>query len=158
MLFQLRSTGRAGGHCRCGHAAAVVSGSCQLEIARAQPQTRVNKLSDFIMSPVTPQGALLGISEVFTPAVAAVAVSLSGGCDPEVAKNADRIYEELEREESRFRVTLAAGRKVLGDILQVGDSTCRSSGNFRKRLRLQHRWSGVDALPRHAGRGRQALE
>lgn len=72
------------------------------------------------MSPITPQGALLGISDVFTPAVAAVAVSLSGGCDPEVAKSADRIYEELEREETRFRATLAAGRKVLGDILQVG--------------------------------------
>lgn len=65
------------------------------------------------------QGALLGISDVFTPSVAAAAVALSPGCDPEVQKNASRIYEELEREETRFRATLAAGRKVLADILQV---------------------------------------
>ena len=68
------------------------------------------------------QGSLLGIDEVFTPEVAAAAVELSGGCDPEVAKNAGRIYAELEREEQRFRKTLAQGRKVLADVLQV---TCK---------------------------------
>jgi hypothetical protein len=31
-----------------------------------------------------------------------VAVELSGGCDPQVAANAQRIYGELEREEMRF--------------------------------------------------------
>ena len=56
---------------------------------------------------------------MFTLTVAAAAVELSGGCDPDVAKNAPRIYEELEREERRFRQTLAAGKKVLGEVLQV---------------------------------------
>jgi hypothetical protein len=40
-----------------------------------------------------PQGRLLGIKDVFTPQVAQVAVSLSAACDPQVAKNASRIYE-----------------------------------------------------------------
>jgi alanyl-tRNA synthetase len=66
------------------------------------------------------QGALLGIDEVFTPGVAAAAVELSGGCDPEVAANAERIYAELRAEELRFRKTLAQGRRVLADMLQVG--------------------------------------
>jgi alanyl-tRNA synthetase len=39
------------------------------------------------------QGRLLGIKDVFTPQVAQVAVSLSAACDPQVAKNANRIYE-----------------------------------------------------------------
>ena len=65
------------------------------------------------------QGELLGICDVFTPAIAAAAVELSGGCDPDVAKNAPRIYEELEREERRFRQTLAAGKKALDEVLQV---------------------------------------
>ncbi len=60
---------------------------------------------------------------MFTPTVAEAAVALSGGCDPEVAKNAERIYEELAREEERFRVTLATGRRVLEDILQVAKSS-----------------------------------
>lgn len=69
------------------------------------------------MSPL--QGALLGIDDVFTPGVAAAAVELSGGCDPEVAANAERIYAELRAEELRFRKTLAQGRRVLADMLQV---------------------------------------
>lgn len=44
-----------------------------------------------------PQGRLLGIKDVFTPAIAEVAVALSGACDPQVAKNAQRIYDELAR-------------------------------------------------------------
>lgn len=77
------------------------------------------------------QGALLGIEEVFTPSVAAAAVELSGGCDPEVARNADRIYAELRAEELRFRKTLAQGRRVLADMLQVGLPTCRALRNLR---------------------------
>jgi len=64
------------------------------------------------------KGSLLGISEVFTPRVAEVAVALSGACDPEVAANAARIYEELEGEETRFRRTLAAGEKLLKSVLK----------------------------------------
>lgn len=69
------------------------------------------------------QGKSLGIEEPFTPAVADVAIALSGGCDAEVAANAGRIRDELAREEGRFRVTLAAGEKVLNDSLEVGQMT-----------------------------------
>ena len=65
------------------------------------------------------QGKSLGIEEAFTPAVADVAIALSGGCDEAVASNAGRIRDELSREEGRFRATLAAGEKVLNDSLQV---------------------------------------
>lgn len=47
--------------------------------------------------PLGLQGRLLGIRDVFTPAVAAVAVGLSAACDPAVAANAQRIYDELAR-------------------------------------------------------------
>lgn len=63
------------------------------------------------------QGRLLGIKEPFTPAVAEVAVALSGGCDPQVAQQAARVYRELEREESRFLGTLEAGQKVLQQVI-----------------------------------------
>lgn len=64
------------------------------------------------------KGALLGITEVFTPDVAAVAVGLAEPCDPRVAENADRIFGELRLEEERFRTTLAAGKKFLAGVLQ----------------------------------------
>ena len=65
------------------------------------------------------QGKSLGIEEPFTPAVADVAIALSGGCDGDVAANAGRVRDELAREEGRFRATLAAGEKVLNDSLEV---------------------------------------
>jgi alanyl-tRNA synthetase len=42
---------------------------------------------------VVMKGRLLGIREMFTPKVAQVAVSLSGPCDPQLALNAQRVYE-----------------------------------------------------------------
>ena len=42
---------------------------------------------------VVMKGRLLGIKEVFTSKVAQVAVSLSGPCDPQLAVNAQRVYE-----------------------------------------------------------------
>lgn len=64
------------------------------------------------------KGRLLGISRVFTPEVAAVAVSLSGGCDPQVQANAQRVFDELAREEERFVATLERGQKILSDLLR----------------------------------------
>lgn len=49
------------------------------------------------------QGRLLGIRTLFTPEVAAVAVSLSGACDAAVAVQAPRIFDVLRSEESTFR-------------------------------------------------------
>lgn len=71
---------------------------------------------------------MLGISEVFTPRVAEVAVALSGACDPEVAANAARIYSELEGEETRFRRTLAAGEKLLKSVLKVSCTRLATEG------------------------------
>ena len=68
------------------------------------------------------QGKSLGIEGAFTPAVAEVAIALSGGCDPELAGRASRIRDELAREEGRFRITLAAGEKALNDSLEVTPS------------------------------------
>lgn len=75
------------------------------------------------------QGSLLGIDDIFTSTVAAAAVQLSGGCDPDVAKNAERTYAEMEREEQRFRKTLAQGRKVLADVLQVRMHLCNAASD-----------------------------
>lgn len=46
----------------------------------------------------------MGIKDVFTPAIAEVAVALSGACDPQVAKNAQRVYDELARWGRRLTV------------------------------------------------------
>ncbi len=55
------------------------------------------------------QGRLLGISDTFTPAIARVAIQLSGGCDTAVVVNQERILTELAREEERFTATLETG-------------------------------------------------
>lgn len=47
------------------------------------------------------QGRLLGIDRLFLSEVVDVAISLSHGCDPEVAENAARIRKEVSREEDR---------------------------------------------------------
>lgn len=63
------------------------------------------------------QGRLLGIRDVFLPTVARVVVDLSTACDPAVAKNAQRVFDELAREESAFSATLERGQKLLGEVL-----------------------------------------
>jgi alanyl-tRNA synthetase len=62
---------------------------------------------------------LLGVREPVLVACAREAVALSGGCDPAVAKNAERVYEELEREEAAFLATLAKGQGLLDDKLKA---------------------------------------
>ena len=54
---------------------------------------------------VVMKGRLLGIPHPFLPAVSRVSISLSGDCDPDVARNADRVLAELEREEMAFVVS-----------------------------------------------------
>jgi alanyl-tRNA synthetase len=73
-------------------------------------------------------GRLLGVkppegAEAFTPTIAEVAVGLSGGCDPEVAKRAGKIYDELAREELRFAATLGRGEEILSDMIAAAKST-----------------------------------
>ena len=43
------------------------------------------------------------------PTLAKEVIALSGGCDPAVAANAERIVAELRREETKFGSTLEAG-------------------------------------------------
>lgn len=49
--------------------------------------------------------------------MAAVAIGLSSACDPAVAKNAARVYDELAREEGAFSATLERGQKQLAEAL-----------------------------------------
>ena len=55
------------------------------------------------------QGRLLGIEGEMMPSLAEEVIALSGGCDPAVAANAQRITTELRREEKKFGSTLEAG-------------------------------------------------
>ena len=47
------------------------------------------------------QGRVLGIDGQFLPKIVEVAISLSAGCDQDVQGNADRIKQEVAREEDR---------------------------------------------------------
>lgn len=69
------------------------AGNVSLDTSQQGPRERKQPLVPVLCS----QGRLLGIKDVFTPAIAEVAVALSGACDPQVAKNAQRIYDELAR-------------------------------------------------------------
>ena len=71
-------------------------------------------------------GRLLGIKAneqddlqgAFLPIVAEVVIEMSAGVDPDVKQNANRIYEELRREELRFVQTLERGEKLLEELLR----------------------------------------
>lgn len=60
---------------------------------------------------------MLGIKGQFTAEVAAVAIQLSGQCDPQVAANTARITAEMSREEAAFSATLSKGQKQLNEML-----------------------------------------
>ncbi|KAG2482127.1 hypothetical protein HYH03_018913 [Edaphochlamys debaryana] len=77
---------------------------------------------------VVMKGRLLGIREVFTPSVAEVAVALSPACDPGVGANAQRIYDELAREEGLFVATLERGQKLLDELLEAAKGGSRVIG------------------------------
>ncbi|GAX83651.1 hypothetical protein CEUSTIGMA_g11076.t1 [Chlamydomonas eustigma] len=66
---------------------------------------------------VVMKGRLLGIRTQFTSKVAEVAVSLSAACDPQVAAQAQRIYDVLALEEGAFSATLERGQKILEELL-----------------------------------------
>ena len=54
-------------------------------------------------------GKTLGISNIFLSKVAAVVVDLMGEFYPELIENKQRIFDELEREETKFEATLQTG-------------------------------------------------
>ena len=54
------------------------------------------------------QGRVLGIDGQFLPKIVEVAISLSAGCDQDVQESADRIKQEVAREEDRFACLVTA--------------------------------------------------
>jgi len=74
---------------------------------------------------VVMKGRSLGIPHPFLPEVARVAVSLSGGCDPEVQANEGRVLAELQREEEAFVATLKKGEKILAEVLDSAEASGR---------------------------------
>ena len=69
-------------------------------------------------------GRLLGVNppegtSAFTPAIAAVAIGMGDACDPEIAGRSQKVFDELEREELRFAVTLGRGEEILADMLSA---------------------------------------
>ena len=84
------------------------------------------------------QGRLLGIAPGFTPALADVAIALSGGCDAGVAASAARIKAALSREEDAFWATLAKGQRLLDERLAAAAEAAPPG---------QRILSGADAFP-----------
>jgi alanyl-tRNA synthetase len=76
---------------------------------------------------VVMKGRQLGIHETFTPTVAAVAIALSGDCDPRVALAEAHIMDVLKAEETTFSSTLKRGSKHLQEMLDAA-STFELSG------------------------------
>lgn len=62
-------------------------------------------------------GMKLGIPEGFTWKLSELVVQNESGCCPELARNADRIRDELQREEELFGKTLQAGVKEFQKLL-----------------------------------------
>ena len=76
------------------------------------------------------QGRLLGIQGPFIARLAHVAIDLSAGCDPNVQRNAARITNELEAEESRWDGLGVRGAGLGGLIVCVmADDTQGMSGS-----------------------------
>ena len=67
--------------------------------------------------------AKLEPNTAFLPGLAETAVAMAHGCDPEVQRNASRIYETLEREELLFLATLDRGEKLLQEMLDTAKAS-----------------------------------
>ncbi len=64
---------------------------------------------------------LLGVTDLVTPALVDATVSVMGGAYPEMATQRDSIKRVVQREEERFRSTLARGVEMLDKIVDRGD-------------------------------------
>ncbi|KKR02975.1 MAG: Alanine-tRNA ligase [Parcubacteria group bacterium GW2011_GWF2_39_13b] len=63
------------------------------------------------------QGKILGIESNFTNQIAEVVAREYGEAYPELISNKEKVFEELEKEENKFRETLEKGLKQLGGII-----------------------------------------
>ena len=69
------------------------------------------------------KGAQLGIDRPFLPELLQAVVDLMGDAYPELRANGDNVVATIEREEGRFRQTLAQGSALLEDELVHGKVT-----------------------------------
>ncbi|MGZ8733931.1 MAG: alanine--tRNA ligase [Acidimicrobiia bacterium] len=63
----------------------------------------------------------LGVEGLVTPALVDATVAVMGGAYPDIAKQHDSIKRVVQREEERFRSTLARGVEMLDKIVERGD-------------------------------------
>ena len=66
------------------------------------------------------RGYQLGIERPFLPTLVQTVVTTMGDAYPDLARNADTLLATVQREEERFRQTLASGSALLEDELQGG--------------------------------------
>ena len=64
---------------------------------------------------------LLGVTDLVTPALVDATVAAMGGAYPDIAKQHESIKRVVQREEERFRSTLARGVEMLDKIVERGD-------------------------------------
>jgi len=75
------------------------------------------------------QGKILGIEKDFAGEVAAVVIDEYGESYQELIENKDKIFEELELEETRFKQTLEKGLKKIKDVIAESRKTEKISGS-----------------------------
>ncbi|GBF88584.1 alanine-tRNA ligase [Raphidocelis subcapitata] len=78
------------------------------------------------------KGRLVGIKGAFLAEVAREAVALSAACDPQVSANAQRVFDELAREEEAFSLTLSKGQKLLDELLDAAAAAAAKGGGKGK--------------------------
>jgi alanyl-tRNA synthetase len=64
---------------------------------------------------------LLGCSDLVTPTLVDATVAVMGAAYPEIERGHDLVRRTVEREEERFRQTLARGVDLLDELVQQGD-------------------------------------
>jgi alanyl-tRNA synthetase len=64
---------------------------------------------------------LLGATNLVTPPLVDATVEVMGNAYPQVVNDRDLVVHTVEREEERFRATLARGLEVLDDLMSRGD-------------------------------------
>jgi len=74
------------------------------------------------------QGKILGIEENFTSKIAGVAIEMYKEAYPELEREKDKIFEELAKEEIKFRTTLEKGLKKIKEIIAESRPSEKISG------------------------------
>lgn len=75
------------------------------------------------------QGKILGIEKDFAGDIAQVVIDEYGESYPELTENKDKIFEELELEETRFKQTLEKGLKKIKEVIAESRKTEKISGS-----------------------------